>query len=165
MASFLITDDHLRRLTPDARREVLTVLGEEIAAALARFESRQWDMDGGQSYPLSLDEAELLVRGMPEPSKQILRVFACNVDGEEGRAELGELLQATGFKHYQQLSQEIAWILLRLRTVTGNSDAWLFNWDQDDWIWDPRSETYSAGTYFISGPATQSLRSVLGVDT
>jgi hypothetical protein len=47
--------------------------------------------------------------------------------------------------------------------VTGNTDAWLFNWHARDWEWDEEKATYSRGRYFIAGPAIRFLRTAFGI--
>lgn len=160
MTSFLIDENHLRRLSPSARRELLEVLSDDLAALRADYEVQDWDPEGNESYPLTADEAAVLIRGMPEPAIKALQVFAGD---EQGRAELSQLLEATGYQWYQQLAEEFAWILLRLRTVTGDHDAWLLNWRTQDWVWDADSKTYSKGVYFISSEAINALRSAFGM--
>ena len=158
MTSFMVTEEHLRRLSPASRRELLQVIGEDFERSRSEFEGLGWDPEGDESYPLSVDEVRVLVHGMPEPGLEALRRFAANA---KGQADFHELLEATGYKSYEQLAQEFAWILLRVRTVTANPDAWLFNWHSEDWVWDDDQHTFSKGTYFISGPATDALKEVL----
>ncbi len=158
MTSFVINESHLRRLTPATRRELLRVIGDDFDDLKEALEVREWDPEGNTSYPLTPDEAAVLLRGMPEHGLKTLRVFANNFDGERGRGELKELLEATGFSDYHELSEEFAWILSRLRSVTGNHDAWLFNWRAQDWVWEAETKTYSKGIYYISRHAAQALR-------
>ena len=80
MASFVISDELLGRLSPAARREVVELLGEELAHAKTRHYLPDWDPEGDESYPLSQDEAVVMLRGMPAAGLGILRVFARLVD-------------------------------------------------------------------------------------
>lgn len=163
MAEFVINETHLRRLTPSARQELLRVLQEDFSQMRAEFSDRAWTPDRDISYPLTPEEARVLVRGVSEAARRMLRVFARNYDGEIGRGEVNELMQATGHTLYEQLSQEVSGVTQSLRSVSGNYDAWLFNFRAEDWVWDDATRSYSKGSYFISGTAIQSLRQAFGI--
>jgi len=163
MASFVIDDTHLSRLSPSARNELLRVIQADLDDVRDQFHAQDWAPDRDVSYPLSLEEAEALVRGISAAGRDILRVFAKNADGDVGYAELEELLTTTGYTDYEHLGQDISTITHSLRSVTGNGDGWLFNWRPDDWEWDETSNTYKRGAYFISGPAVGTLRKAFGM--
>jgi len=163
MARFVISDDDLRRLSPDACRELLDVLAANLADAQLSYTERAWNPDGNTSYPLSTAEAHTLIRSLSSPGRHLLRLIARHFDGSHGRAELDEMLAATRFESYQDLGQEVSSITQLLRSVTGNSDAWLFNWYAKDWDWDEEKEAYTRGAYFIAGKAVESLRVAFGL--
>lgn len=165
MISFVIDETHLRRLSTNARNELLRVLQADLDEVRTQFHGEDWAPDRDMSYPLSLEEAKALVRGITGAGRDILRVFATNADGDIGYAELDELLRTTGYTDYEDLGQDISTITQSMRSVTGNGDGWLFNWRPDDWDWDESSSTYKRGAYFISGPAVETLREAFGMTT
>ena len=164
MAMFIVDDGHLQRLSPAARRELLQVLADDAEEVRARYAHREWQPDGIHSYPLNVEEAHLLLNGMPEPARSIMRIFAENFDGERGFASFKELLDVTGHTKVENISRQLAWIELRARTVTGNADAWLVTWRSSDWKWDEKKQAYTRGKYFINGPAVESLREVFEIE-
>ncbi len=163
MTSFIIDESHLQQLSPEARSELLEILGAEIADLKSEFADTDWDPEGNKSYPLSAEEARVLIRGLGQPAKSLLRTFCRNYDGKTGAGDLEEMLRATGIEGYEALGQEISAITQRMHGATGNPDAWLFNWHARDWEWDADKNTYLRGRYFISGPAMSSLRSAFGI--
>lgn len=164
MATFLIDDAHLRRLSPATRRELLDLLADEIARVRDEYASHDWNPDGTQSYPLTFEEATMLVNGIPERAERALRVFAENYDGNRGTATLKQLLDATGHTKFENLGQQLAWLQLRLRTVTGNPDAWMVNWRKSDWKWSDEKQSWMRGRYFITRPAVDTLRQVFELE-
>ena len=158
MATFLVEDRHLQRMSPSARRELLKILADDIADATTAYAGLDWNPDGTQSYPLTVEEARLLLAGMPEPAQSVMRTFAENYDGKRGTATMKQLLAATGHTKWENLGKQIAWIELRLRSVSGNPDAWMITWRQRDWNWDESHKTYTRGKYFISATAVDALR-------
>ena len=163
MISFIIDESHLQQLSPEARTELLDILGAEIADLKSEFADTDWDPEGNKSYPLSAEEARVLIRGLGPRAKSLLRTFCLNCDGKVGAGDLQELLTSTGIEDYEVLGQEISAITQRMHGATGNADAWLFNWHARDWEWDADKNTYVRGRYFISGPAMDSLRRAFGV--
>jgi hypothetical protein len=161
--SFIIDESHLRQLSPEARTELLQILGAEIADLKSEYADREWDPEGNKSYPLSAEEARVLIRGLGNPAKSLLRTFCLNYDGKVGSGELDEMLHSAGIKSYEQLGHEVSGITQRMHSATGNADAWLFNWHARDWHWDEEKNTYVEGRYFISGPAIDSLRTAFGI--
>jgi hypothetical protein len=144
LVSFIIDENHLRQLSPEARSELLQIIGIELANLENELADRDWDPEGTRSYPLNADEARVLIRGLGQPAKSLLRTFCVNYDGKE-------------------LGHEISAITQRMHTATGNPDAWLFNWHARDWEWDEKKSTYAKGRYYISGPAITSLRTTFGI--
>ncbi len=163
MVSFIIDESHLRQLSPEARRELLQILGAELADLKSELADRDWDPEGNKSYPLSADEALALIRGLGQPAKGLLRIFCLNYDGKVGSGELEELLHSTGIESYEDLGQEVSAITQRMHGATGNPEAWLFNWHARDWRWDEKKNTYVEGRYFISGPAIDALRTAFSI--
>lgn len=163
MTSFIIDESHLQQLSPEARSELLQILGAEIADLKSDFADTDWDPEGNKSYPLSTEEARVLIRGLEQPAKSLLRTFCLNYDGKVGVGDLEKMLHATGIKDYEALGQEISAVTQRMHGATGNQDAWIFNWHARDWEWDADRNTYIRGRYFISGPAINSLRGVFGI--
>jgi len=161
--SFVIDESHLRRLSPEARSELLHVLGVELAELRSEFADREWDPEGNQSYPLDVDEARVLIRGLGQSAKNLLRTFCLNYDGKVGIGNLDQMLSSTGTEDYEVLGHEISVITHRMHSATGNHDAWLFNWRARDWQWDDTENTYVRGRYYISGPAIESLRAAFGI--
>lgn len=164
MIDFVINETHLGRLSPSARRELLQVLGEDVNRLKESFANLVWDPESNTSYPLTSEEAQVLVRGLPQPALSALRVFCENIDRGVGRGSLRNLLQAAHCSEYGDLAAELSAITQRLRTVTGNVDAWLFNWHAKDWVWKEEGKTYTKGGYFISEPALSSLAQALGLE-
>lgn len=163
MVSFIIDESHLRQLSPAARSELLQVVGAELAELKTEFADREWDPEGNKSYPLDKEEAKVLVRGLPQPAKNLLRAFCLNYDGKIGKCNLEQMLGAAGIENYEMLGQEVSAITHRMHSATGNHDAWLFNWRARDWVWDEGKQTYMKGRYFISDPAVTSLRAAFGI--
>ena len=106
----------------------------------------------------------MLVNGMPDSARSALQVFVDHVDNDRGYANLAQLLEAMGHSKAENISRQLAWILLRVRTVTGNSDAWLVNWHMSDWTWSDDRQSYIDGKYFITEPALSTLRDALMKD-
>lgn len=163
MTSFVVDESQLERLSPGARRELLQILEEDCSRIAAEFAEVDWTSDRDESYPLSVDEARALIRHIHQAERETLRVFARNYDGEIGKADLKELLDATGHTGYRPLGEDISSITQSLRRITGHRDAWLLNWRGEDWIWNEDGKTYDAGRYFISGTAAESLRTAFGI--
>jgi len=163
LVSFVIDENHLRQLSAEARSELLQIVGAELSDLKGEFADREWDPEGNKSYPLSADEALVLIRGLAGPAKRLLRQFCLNYDGKVGSAELGHMLELAEIESYEQLGQEVSAITQRMHSATGNADAWLFNWHAKDWQWDEGKNTYVKGRYFISTPAIESLRSAFGI--
>ncbi|MDH3689282.1 MAG: hypothetical protein OEU36_07355 [Gammaproteobacteria bacterium] len=163
MTSFTIDESQLERLSPDARRELLSILEEDFSKVLSDFAAVDWTPNRDESYPLTVDEARALIRHIPQSETETLRVFARNYDGEVGKADLKELLSANAHTDHRQLGDDISAITHSLRRITGNRDAWLINWRHEDWIWNEHDNTYEAGVYFISDPAVAALRKAFGM--
>ncbi len=161
MHSFILDDKLLQRLSPAARREELALLTDDLQDTKAQFRDYNWDPEGLESYPLSTEEAHVLVNGMPEAALSVLRVFIDHIDGDWGYATLEQLLGATGHTKSDNILKHLSWLLLRLRTVTGNPNAWLVNWHTKDWEWDEQQKTYTKGRYFISSDALLALKEAL----
>ena len=162
MTSFIIDEEQLRRLSPAARRELMGLLSDDVQELRAELAENDWDPEGSESYPLDSEEASLLVRGMPTPALKALKVFIRNTNDNRGHATLVELLEATGYSDFHALGDQFNWLLLRLRTVTHNEDAWVLNWGINDWEWDEKSNTYTSGEYFISRRALDALAEAIG---
>ena len=64
---------------------------------------------------------------------------------------------------YDDLGKEMSKITKRVRGIVQNNNAWLFNWRSKDWVWDDANQTYTAGSFFISGQSIFALREALGV--
>ena len=164
MVSFVIDESLLRRLSPEARREVLDLIDGEVARMEESAEAADWDPEGNTSYPLTDEEARTLIRGLVGKAREVLRVFCTNFDGKVGRADIAALYEATGHKGYTELGHEITAIAQRLKNITDLHDAWLFNWRARDWEWDEDKNNYVRGEYYISGPAIDALRHAFGID-
>jgi hypothetical protein len=163
VVSFIIDESHLRQLSAEARSELLQIIGAELADLEIELADRDWDPEGNKSYPLSADEARVLIRGLGQSGKSLLRTFCLNYDGKVGSGELDEMLNSAGIEGYEELGQEVSAITQRMHSATGNPDAWLFNWHARDWQWDDGKNTYVRGRYFISGPAIEALRSAFSI--
>ncbi len=68
MVSFIIDESHLRQLSAEARSELLQIIGAELADLENEFADREWDPEENKSYPLSTDEAKVLIRGLDRPA-------------------------------------------------------------------------------------------------
>ena len=163
MVSFIIDESHLRKLSAGTRNELLQVIGAELIELREEFADRDWDPEGNTSYPLSDEEARVLVRGLDHGAKNLLRTFCLNYDGKVGGADLQEMLGAAGIDGYDELSSKISLITQRMHSAAENPDAWLFNWHARDWEWDEHENTYVRGRLFISGPAIESLRRAFSI--
>lgn len=163
MVSFIVDEHHLRQLSPETRNELLQVVTGELVALRRELLSETWDPEGNRSYPLNVDEARVLIRGLPEAARRMLRSFCRNFDGTVGTVKLDELMSSSGHETYDDLGQEVANITQRVRAVTGNNDAWLFNWNPRDWEWDEAKGSYTRGEYYISAPAIAALRTAFGM--
>lgn len=161
MQNFIVDAELLKRLSPAARRELLSLVTRDLEDTKAQFSDYNWDPEGVESYPLSEEEAHVLVTGMPQEAIKALRVFVDNIDGDWGYATIGELLEATGHSKYENVLKQLSWILLRLRTATGNPNAWLVNWHTRDWEWDEQEKVYTKGSYFVSSDALLALKKAL----
>ena len=150
-------------MSAEARSELLQIIGAELADLESELADRDWDPEGNKSYPLSADEARVLIRGLGQSGKSLLRTFCLNYDGKVGSGELDEMLNSAGIEGYEELGQEVSAITQRMHSATGNPDAWLFNWHARDWQWDDGKNTYVRGRYFISGPAIEALRSAFSI--
>ncbi|MGI9335368.1 MAG: hypothetical protein ACR2RL_19650 [Gammaproteobacteria bacterium] len=157
MHSFTIDDDLLNKLSPATRKELLAVMAQDLASIRAKYADLDWDPEGTMSYPLTVEEARHLINGMPEPARNALRVFTEHCEGDRGEATIEQLLSATGHSKAENVTKQLAWILLRVRTVTGDQNAWLLNWHAKDWEMDRAQSHYIKGKYFISGHAMTSL--------
>ncbi len=166
MVGFVIDEALLRKLSPDARREILDVIADEAERLAEEAEGVDWDPEGNTSYPLTEDEARRLIRGLVGRSRELLRAFCTDydADGKVGRADIAALYEATGHDDYGALGREITTITQRLKNITDMHDAWLFNWRARDWQWDEANKTYVKGHYYISGPAIVALRRAFGMD-
>jgi len=164
MALFIIDEDQLQQLSPATRRELMCVLEYGFQETRKYYDDSDWDPEGLDSYPLTIEEAGLLVNGMPEPARNALKVFVDNIEDDRGYANLAQLLDATGHSKVENINRQLAWILLRVRTVTGNPDAWLVNWHMRDWTWSEDQQAYLDGKYFVTEPAISALRDVLVED-
>lgn len=165
VSMIIIDESHLERLSPSARRELLKLIKHDAELLNERFYDPPWNPEGAESYPLTNEEAVLLINGMPEAAINALRVFAESDDGKEGTATLEELMKATGHTKFENINRQLSWILLHLRAVTGNPDAWLINWRAKDWNWDEDRETWTDGRYFVTSGAARALRHAFGMDT
>ena len=74
--SFIIDESHLRKLSPEARSELLQVIGAELSELKSEFAAHEWDPEGNRSYPLNAEEARVLVRGLDNAAKSLLRTFS-----------------------------------------------------------------------------------------
>lgn len=162
MAALLVDEQDLARLSPSARQELLGLFGRSDTASDRDLPGQVWDADGDEAYPLSLREAKELIRGLSSSSRAILRVFCASSGDAIGRATLTELLTVSGHSDVHRLRKAIPGITRRLRTVTRNKEAWIFDWLDEDWVWDDEKKTYLHGAYFIPSPAIQSLRQAFG---
>ena len=92
--SFIINESHLRQLSAEARSELLQIIGAELADLENEFADREWDPEENKSYPLSTDEAKVLIRGLDRPAKSLLRTLCLNYDGKVGSSNQQEMQDA-----------------------------------------------------------------------
>ena len=102
-----------------------------------------------------------MLAGMPEHAATVVKLFADNFDGDRGTASLAELLEATGHSKPENIGKLVSWTPLRVRTASGDPDAWLVNWHPGDWIWDEQENRYSAGIYYINAIAAQAIQEAI----
>ncbi len=162
MISFVIDESHLRALTPSARHELLRLVRKDLDSLKGRLADIEWYPDRGQSYPLTPAQAETLLHTQSRKVQKALHVFVKNSDGEMGIGTLQELVEATGYSNPEKLSQDFGALTQSLRSITGESQAWLINWDAATWEWSESEQRYVDGEYFINGPAVFSLRQAFG---
>jgi len=160
--SFVIDESHLRALTPSARHEFLRLMRRDLDSLKERLADIEWYADRGVSYPLSPDQAETLLQTQSRQVQKALHVFVSNSDGEKGIATLEQLVEATGYTDTEMLSRDFGSLTQSLRSVTGESQAWLINWDPGSWEWSESEQRYTSGEYYINGPAVFSLRQAFG---
>ena len=173
MVGIVISDTDFGRLSPSTQQELLALLqGGEALSALDQEmlddtmprPPVSWDPEGEEAFPLAPREAKELLRGIAPQSKAILRLFCDNVRNGTGWATIEELMTASGHDSPAGLMKAMPAITRRLRTVTGNKEAWLFDWYDEDWEWDQERKTWAKGLYFIPSPAIQSLRQAFGME-
>ena len=166
MVSFVIDEALLRKLSAEARHEILDLMHDEVERLSESTNGVDWDPEGNTSYPLNDDEARRLIRGLVGRSRELLRAFCTDYDedGKVGRADIAALYEATGHEEYGALGREITTVTQRLKNITDMHDAWLFNWRARDWEWDAEKNTYVRGHYYISGPAIVALRHAFSID-
>ncbi len=162
MISFVIDESHLRALTPSARHEILRLVRRDLDHLKERLADIEWYADRGQSYPLTAMQAETLLQTQSRAVQKALHVFVRNSDGEFGRATLDELVEATGYSNPEQISRDFGSLTQSLRSVTGETQAWLINWDPETWEWSESEQRYLTGEYYINGPAVFALRQAFG---
>jgi len=160
--SFVIDESHLRALTPSARHEVLRLVRKDLDSLKRRLADIEWYPDRGQSYPLTAAQAETLLQTQPRQVQKALHVLVKDSDGELGSGRLQELIDATGYADPENLSQDFGALTQSLRSITGESQAWLINWDAASWQWSETEQRYVDGEYYINGPAVKSLRQAFG---
>ena len=122
---------------------------------------RDWNPESDQFYPLTVEEGNVLLAGMPEHAATMVKLFTDNVDGDRGTASLAELLEATGHSKPENIGKLVSWTQLRVCTATGDPDAGLVNWHPEDWILDEQENLYSAGIYYINAIAAQAIKEAI----
>jgi len=160
--SFVIDESHLRALTPSARHEILRLVRGDLESLKKRLADIEWYADRGISYPLSSEQAESLLQTQSRELQKALHVFVRNSDEDMGSATLQELMEATGYKDPERLGHDFGALTQSLRNITGESQAWLINWDAATWEWSESEKRYVSGEYYINGPAVFSLRQAFG---
>lgn len=172
MAGIVISENDFARLSAPTQQELLGLLqsGVDSAADQDALEDTMprppvtWDPEGEEAFPLAPREAKELLRGIAPQSKAILRSFCENLRNGTGWATIEELMTASGHDSPQGLMKAMPAITRRLRTVTGNKEAWIFDWYDEDWEWDRDRKTWAKGLYFIPSPAILSLRQAFGME-
>lgn len=168
MAGIVIHEQDLARLSQPTRRELLALVAGELPKTALTSEDEaerpvDWKDEDDLPYPLGLRDAKDLVRGLSDASRNILRVFCRNVDGAVGYATAEELMAVSGHDDPQRLGKAMSGITRRLRSVTGQRDAWIIDWLDEDRVWDPERGAHVIQRYIIEGPSLRSLCQAFGM--
>lgn len=155
----LLDQADLKRLSPDARGELLRLLEGELSASPAakptnkRFRWRS-------PYDLTPALARKLVRGLGEDSRSRLKLFA----RPGGRATMQELLAVSGDSDLRVLSAFEGALTRKLRRLVGddNKIASLMMWDYGAEVWDAEHKALIDGVYYVSEATSRALRDCLG---
>jgi hypothetical protein len=160
MVSYVIDEAFLERLSHTSRMEVLLLLEQDTMSLKGRIRAGEWFPDRGKPYPLTEEEAEKLLRALTDEGRRLLGVFIRHIDDGAGYASLEELEEATGHTDPNALSRELTSVTHVVRSITGQGDAWLFDWNPEDWVYDESTGRYTSGRYFISSPTVDALAGV-----
>lgn len=152
----LLDADDLRRLSPNARSEVMALLGGAPAGPPARQDRLKWR----EAYPLNEEEARLLVQGLSSKQKQRLALFA----SKTGRARMKDIMAAGGDKDLKPSSTFAKDMTRRLRRLIDDPEkkAQLIQWDFESTKWDASKTTIVDGVYYVAPTTAHSLRRALG---
>lgn len=146
--NLVITNKDLQKLSLETKIELMNTLGFQIGISdqLAGNSSIPQDMDG-EIEDLTYKPLKRFMSGVSEETKDKLKFFAQN----DGKATVNSMFEKFG---------EFSWagfqsgVTRRLRTVTNDKDANLFDWDdsEDDWencnIWVSKITVDSLKRYF-----------------
>jgi hypothetical protein len=152
------------RLTPNARSELLRLLGAEgqPAAASAGSPSARRNFRWRQPHDVSQPLLRKLLKGADGATRERLAIFARN----NGRASMKQLLSVTKEKDWHALTPWEGAITRKLRRLVGDENriVSLMQWDYEAEVWDADHSHLLDGVYYVSAATTKALRKELGLE-
>lgn len=147
----VITNEDLNRLKPKTRAELLSILLSE-APNPERFPRGTDDYGWDDRVDLTEELVAEFVEGCAPETVRGLRVIA-----EEGPIIAASELQKVGIVNYTHFQGRTT---KRIRTVTGNKDAYFLAWD--DWASEDNQQ-YGCGHYAVTVPTHKALMRHFGM--
>ena len=148
----VLTDTDLSKLKQTSRADIMSVLLRSTAAAAPpqnQAEGFEWE----EVVDLTPDQVEEFMQGCSQQTVAGLKVIA-----EHGPVIAANLLQEAGIENYGHFQGRVT---KRTRTVTGDTRAFLFTWD--DWSEGENAER-GYGHYAVTDTTFRSLRGFFGLD-
>lgn len=148
-----LTDNDVRALSPAAQAELIALIAPvsgSRAPALDLDESvfEGFDMEG--VVDLTFQQIEAWMQSTTsDKTKQGLRVFA-----EHGPIVSVDLLYAAGIENIDHFRSRTT---MRTRTVTGDKNAFMLGWSEDEWEKDGTGR-YVSGHYAVTPTTHHALR-------
>lgn len=147
--NLMLDANDISGLSPSARAELMALVFRRPAVDdPANSSDLEWD-DVIDFTPELIEE---FMEGCSDKTIAGLRVFA-----EHGPVISAALLKEAGIDNYGQFQGAIT---RRTRTVTGDSDAFMFTWD--DWQ-SPENTALGYGHYAVTATTHRSLRGYFGL--
>ena len=152
----ILDQNDLARLKPETLADILmsptkaTPVDSSLAPSLDPLDIG--DIDYRAFVDLDLDQDPAFVHGLHDLTIAGLRVIAEN--GPVFDAKLLNKVEITNYSHFQGS------LTKRVRTITGERDAYLLGWD--DWQWD--GDKLISGRYAVTPKTHRSLREFFGLE-